>query len=83
MAESDVADYHLKIHSCEMLVHYVNIHPNILLAQAQILDSSVTAKYPVRHVKMVTQLLPSNAQVKEIDNIFLGDVPNRMGCFMV
>ena len=66
-----------------MLMHYVDIHPNTLLAQAQLLDSGVTAKHPVRHVKMMTELLPSNTQVEEIDNVFLGDVPNRMGCLMV
>ena len=66
-----------------MLVRYVDIHLNTLLAQTQLLDSGVTAKYPVRHIKIMTELLPSNAQVKEIDNVFLGDVPNRMGFFMV
>ena len=83
MSETDVADYSLKIHSCEMVVRYVDIHPNTLLAQAQLLNSGVTAKYPVRHVKMMTELLPAQTQIKEIDNVFLGDVPNRMGCFMV
>ena len=82
MAEPDVADYHLKIHSCEMLVRYVDIHPDTLLAQAQLLDSDITAKCTVRHIKMITELLPSNAQVKENHNVFLDDVPNRMGCCM-
>ena len=54
-----------------------------ILAQQQLLQSRVNARYSVRHVKVMTELLPAQAQIKEIDNVFLGNVPNRMGCFMV
>ena len=75
MAETNVSDYCLKIHSCDLVVRYVDIHLNTLVAQAQLLDSGVTAKYKIQHVKMMTELLPAQTQIKEIDNIFLGDVP--------
>ena len=31
----------------------------------------------------MTELLPAQTQIKEIDNVLLGNVPNRMGCFMI
>ena len=31
----------------------------------------------------MTELLPAQTQIKEINNLFLGNVPNRMGRFMV
>ena len=31
----------------------------------------------------MSELLPAQTQIKEIDNVFLGNVTNRMGCFMV
>ena len=61
----------------------MNIHPSTILAQQQLLQSGVNARYPVPHVKLMTELLPAQTQIKEIDNVFLGNLPNRMGCFMV
>ena len=83
MSANDVDDYHLKINSCELVVRYVDIHPITILAQLQLLQSGANAIYPMRHVKLMIELLPAQTQIKEIDNIFFGNLPNRIGCFMV
>ena len=77
MSVNDVDGYCLKIHSCELIICYVDIQASTILAQQQLLQSGVNARYPMRHVKVMTELLPAQTQIKEIDNVFLGNVPNR------
>ena len=83
MSANDVDGYCLKIHSCELVVRYVDIQASTILGQQHLLQSGVNARYPMWHVKVMTELLPAQTQIKEIDNIFLGNVPNDIGCFMV
>ena len=73
-----MSGYCLKIHSCELVVCYVDVQTSTILAQQQFLLSRVNASYLVWHVKGMTELLPAQTQIKEIDNVFLGNVPNHM-----
>ena len=47
VSANDVDGYHLKIHSCELIVCYVDIHTSTILAQQQLLQSGVNARYSV------------------------------------
>jgi hypothetical protein len=67
----------IEILDTNLLVRTVNLSASILLAHAQILNTT-TAKYPFKRVEMHNFTIASGLYQKTIENMFLGRVPNRI-----
>ena len=79
MSDKNDAKYALKIHSCKCSVRRVNITDTTKIAlQSTIEQHHESFCYPIRHVKMKSELLNSGSSNFEFDNVFFGHVPNRL-----
>lgn len=67
---------HVEIIEANPFVRKVKINPSILLAHARAL-SFTPAKYPITQVEVKTVTIGTDIQSKSIDNIFLGQIPER------
>lgn len=67
----------IEILDTSLLVRKVNLSSSVLVAHAQILNST-TAKYPYKRVEMHNFTIASGLYQKTIENMFLGRVPNRI-----
>ena len=79
MSDKNDAKYALKIHSCKCSVRRVKIAETTKIAlQSTIEQHHESFRYPIRHVKMKSELLNSGSSNFEFDNVFFGHVPNRL-----
>ena len=80
MSDKNNAKYALKfIHSCKCSVRRVKIAETTKIAlQSTIEQNHESFRYPIRHVKMKSELLNSGSSNFEFDNVFFGHVPNRL-----
>ena len=77
MSDKNDAKYALKIHSCKCSVRRVKIAETTKIApQSTIEQHHESFRYPIRHVKMKSELLNSGSSNFEFDNVFFGHVPN-------
>ena len=67
MSDKNDAKYHLKIHSCTLMVRRIKlVEASKLALQSTIETNHQVFRYPLRHVKM------------EFDNQFLGHISNHL-----
>ena len=79
MSDKNNAKYHLKIHSCTLLVRRIKlVEASKLALQSTIETNHQVFHYPLRHVKMKSELLTSESSNFEFDNQFFGHIPNRL-----
>ena len=79
MSDRNDAKFHLKIHSCTLLVRRIKLVEAIRLAlQTTIESNRQVFHYPLRHVKMKSELLTSGSSNFGFDNQFFGHIPNRL-----
>ena len=53
MSANNVDGYCLKIYFCELVIGYVDINLSTILAQKQLLQSGVKARFPISDVKLI------------------------------
>ena len=79
MSDKNDAKYHLKIHSCTLMVQRIKLVEATKLAlQTTIESNHQVFRYPLCHVKMKSELLTSGSSNLEFDNQFFGYIPNRL-----
>ena len=79
MSDKNYANYRLKIHSCTLLVQRIKLVEATRLAlQSTIESNHQVFRYPLRHVKMKSELLTSASSNFEFDNQFFGHIPNHL-----
>ena len=79
MSDKNDAKYIFKIHSCKCSVRRGKIADTTKIAlQNTIEQHHESFRYPIRHVKMKSELLNSGSSNFEFDNVFFGHVPNRL-----
>ena len=79
MSDKNDAKYRLKIHSCTLMVRRIKLVEATKLAlQTTIESNHQVFRYPLRHVKMKSELLTSGSSNFEFDNQFFGHIPNRL-----
>ena len=79
MSDKNDAKYTLKIPSCKCSVRRVKIADTTKIAlQSMIEQRHESFHYPIRHVKMKSELLNSGSSNFEFDNVFFGHVPNHL-----
>ena len=79
MSDKNDAKYRLKIHSCTLMVRRIKLVETSKLAlQSTIETNHQVFHYPLRHVKMKSDLLTSGSSNFEFDNQFFGHIPNRL-----
>ena len=79
MSDKNDAKYALKIHSCKCLVQRVKIADTTKIAvQSTIEQHHGSFYYPIRYVKMKSELLNSGPSNFAFDNVFFAHVPNRL-----
>lgn len=69
--------YKIEFLDASLVIRKMKIMPRILLAHSQGLLRS-NAKYPFTRTEIKTKTLSANIQNDSFDNIFLGDMPNRV-----
>ena len=67
----------IKLLDATLYVRKVTISPSVLLAHAQALEKS-PAKYPVNRVDLKTVTIGQGLRDKNIDNLFLNQLPQRV-----
>ena len=79
MSDKNDAKYRLKIHSCTLMVRRIELVEATKLAlQTTIESNHQVFHYPLRHVKMKSELLTSGSSNFEFDNQFFGHIPKRL-----
>ena len=79
MSDKNDAKYILTIHSCKCSVRRVKIADTTKIALQNMREQHHESfRYPIRHVKMKSELLNSGSSNFEFDNVFFGHVPNRL-----
>ena len=79
MSDKNDAKYHLRIHSCTLMVRRIKlVEASKLALQSTIETNHQVFRYPLRHVKMKSELLTSGSSNFEFDNPFFGHIPNRL-----
>ena len=79
MSDKNDAKYQLKIHSCTLMVRRIKlVEASKLALQSTIESNHQVFRYPLRHVKMKSELLTSGSSNFEFDNQFFGHIPNRL-----
>ena len=79
MSDKNDAKYHLKIHSCTLMVRRIKLVEATKLAlQTTIESNHQVFHYPLCHVKMKSELLTSGSSNFEFDNQFFGYISNRL-----
>ena len=79
MSDKDDAKFKLKIHSCICQIRRVKPTQATKLALQQIIQQhNGSFRYPLRHVKIKTELLSAGSNHFEFDNLFFRRVPNRL-----
>ena len=76
MSDKNDAKYHLKIHSCTLLVRRIKLVKATKLAlQTTIESNHQVIRYPLHHVKIKSELLTFGSSNFEFDNQFFGHIP--------
>ena len=76
MPDKNDANYRLKIHSCTLMVRRIKLVEATKLAVQTTTESSHQVfSYPLRHVKMKSELLTFGSSNFEFDNQFFGHIP--------
>ena len=79
MSDKNDAKYRLKIHSCTLMVQRIKlVEASKLALQSTVETNHQVFRYPLRHVKMKSELLTSGSSNFEFDNQFFGHIPNRL-----
>ena len=79
MSDKNDAKYHLKIHSCTLMVRRIKlVEASKLALQSTIETNHQVFRYPLHHVKMKSELLTSDSSNFEFDDQFFGHIPNRL-----
>ena len=79
MSDKNYAKYRLKIHSCTLMVRRIKlVEASKLALQSTIETNHQVFRYPLRHVKMKSELLTSGSSNFEFDNQFFGHIPNPL-----
>ena len=79
MSGKNDAKYRLKIHFCTLPVRRVKLAEATKLVLKTIIESNHQVFcYPLRHVKMKSELLTSGSSHFEFDNQFFGHIPDRL-----
>ena len=79
MSDKNDAKYRLKIHSCTLMVRRIKlVEASKLVLQSTIETNHQVFRYPLRHMKMKSELLTSGSSNFEFDNQFFGHIPNRL-----
>ena len=79
MSDKNDTKYGLKIHSCKCSIRRVKITDSTKIAvQSTIEQHHKSSHYPIRHVKMKSELLNSGSSNFEFDNMFFGHVPHHL-----
>ena len=79
MSDKNDATYRLKIHSCTLMVRRIKLVEATKLAlQTTIESNHQVFRYPLRHVKMKSELLTSGSSNFEFYNQFFGHICNRL-----
>lgn len=74
---SDTTGVKISITDATLLVRKVKISPTVLLAHSRALEKA-TVKYPLTRVDIRNVSIPKDMQSKTLDNLFLGQLPNRV-----
>jgi hypothetical protein len=77
LMSNTVDHFRVIIRDATLLVRKVTISPPVLLAHEKVLEK-VTAKYPITRVEVKAVTIPTDTQSKAIDNLFLGQIPERI-----
>ena len=84
MSDKNDAKYHLKIHSCTLLVRKIKLLEATKLAiQSTIESNHQVFPYPLGHMKIKSDLLSSGSSNFEFNNQCFGHIPNRLTMFTV
>ena len=79
MSDKNDAKYHLKTHSCTLLVRRIKlVEASKHALQTTIETNHQVFHYSLRHVKMKLELLIFRSSNFEFDNQFFGHIPNRL-----
>ena len=79
MSDKNDTKYRLRIHFCTLMVRRIKLVEATKLAlQTTIESNHQVFRYPLRHVKMKSELLTSGSSNFEFDNQFFGHIPNRL-----
>ena len=79
MSDKNDAKYPLRIHSCTSMVRRIKlVEATKLTLQSTIETNHQVVRYPLRHVKMKSELLTSGSSNFEFDNQFFGHIPTRL-----
>lgn len=79
MSSADYAPiFKIQIDSAVLKVCKVTVEPDLFTAQAAVLDSGVTAKYPVRKTEINTYVIPKGTTSWSQNDIFQNRVPTLM-----
>lgn len=65
-----------EIIEAELYVRKAKINPSVILGHSQAL-AVATAKYPIKRVDVKTITIPAGSQTKTMDNLYLGQMPQR------
>lgn len=66
----------VQIYYATLIMRKVRINPTVLLAHEKVL-ATTTAKYPVTRAEVKVLTIASGVQGKNLDNVFLGQIPKR------
>lgn len=74
---TDALNYKITIQEAVLLVRKARVNPSILIAHERAL-SKANAQFPINRVDVKTLTIPANLQSKNLDNIFIGQMPKRV-----
>lgn len=78
----DLVNYKITFMEAVLLIRKARINPSILIAHERALTKS-NVKIPINRVDVKTITIPSAIQSKNLDNIFIGQMPKRVFVGMV
>lgn len=76
-AATDGGNYKIKIHDAVLIIRKLKMSPALLIAHSNVLLRH-TAKYPITRVEVKNITIPQNIMSTTLDNIFLGQIPQRV-----
>lgn len=71
------SEFKINVMEASLMVRRVKINPSVLIEHAKMLEYC-TAKYPITRVEVKAFTIPSDVLGKTIDNVYLGQLPQRV-----
>lgn len=74
---TDATNYKIKIHEAVLIIRKLKMNPALLVAHANAMLRH-TVKYPITRVEVKNITIPRDIMSTTLDNIFLGQIPQRV-----